>query len=169
MAIWRYEPVPNSNWPKHFGFLFPPMSQTFSLQIIVCTEIFPPFYRIISVTWSRANIITVGGLFKTIISHKLYKIEFSAIKIRCTVNPIQKTRGLYLIGKKRNNVSKKHILSKNLQLISCRLYLRNKKIMWKCFHFHQDSNLRPPALNPSATHYTIAACEISTKKIKIPT
>ena len=33
------EQVPNSNWPKHFGF-FQPLSRTFSVPDSVCTEIF---------------------------------------------------------------------------------------------------------------------------------
>ena len=46
-----------------------------------------------------------------------YKIEFSfSIKVRCTINAIQKTRGLYLIGEKSNISEDKKAYKKNLLL-----------------------------------------------------
>ena len=44
-------------------------------------------------------------------------------------------------GHLKSIASKKRTISKNSQLISCRLYLRNKTIMWKSFSRNQESNL----------------------------
>ena len=55
-AIWRCEPVPNGNWPKHFSFYFQPLSRTFSVPNSVCPEIFRwPVFSVKRCSWQESN------------------------------------------------------------------------------------------------------------------
>ena len=149
---------PSANWSTHFAFGFFSANvlgilqnkYTAVLGIFAanwCSPIFfPPIYRIISFTLSplfRANIITVGGLYKTIISHKLYKIQFSFFEqLKFDVRLTQYKN----LEVSVSPVGKKRTVSKNTQIISCRLYLKNNYVNKFCLR--QDLNLRPP-FNPA--------------------
>ena len=45
-AIWRCEPFPNGNWPKHFSFYFQPLSRTFSVPKVSVPKYFGDLFSL---------------------------------------------------------------------------------------------------------------------------